>query len=188
MRPGKDRWYTGDFPDEYVLCERDIIVAMTEQGPGLLGSSAIVPEGNLYLHNQRLGLLTDLDESILDRRFTYYLFNTRDVRAQISSSASGTKVRHTSPGRIYRVRVRVPCVESQARIADTLSAYDDLIANSRRRIALLEQAARELYREWFIRLRFPGFESTRIVDGMPCLLYTSPSPRDGLLSRMPSSA
>ena len=140
---------------------------MTEQGPGLLGSSAIVPEGNLYLHNQRLGLLTDLDESILDRRFTYYLFNTRDVRAQISSSASGKKVRHPSPGRIYRVRVRVPCVESQARIADTLSAYDDLIANSRRRIALLEQAARELYREWFIRLRFPGFESTRIVDGMP---------------------
>ena len=140
---------------------------MTEQGPGLLGSSAIVPEGNLYLHNQRLGLVTDLDESVLDRKFTYFLFNTRGVRAQINSSASGTKVRHTSPGRICKVRVRVPCVESQARIADILSAYDDLIENNRRRIALLEQAARELYREWFVRLRFPGHESTRIVDGLP---------------------
>ena len=167
LRPGKDRWYTADFPEEYILDERDIIVAMTEQGPGLLGSSAVVPEGNLYLHNQRLGLLTNLDESILDRKFTYYLFNTRGVRAQINSSASGTKVRHTSPGRIYKVRVRVPCVESQARIADILSAYDELIENNRRRITLLEQAARELYREWFVRLRFPGHEHTRIVDGLP---------------------
>ena len=167
LRTGKDRWYSGYFPEEYILGERDILVAMTEQGPGLLGSSAIVPEGNLYLHNQRLGLVTDLDESVLDRKFTYYLFNTRSVRAQISSSASGTKVRHTSPGRIYKVRVPVPCVESQARIADILSAYDDLIENNRRRIALLEQTARELYREWFVRLRFPGHESARVVDGLP---------------------
>ena len=167
LRTGKDRWYTGHFPEEYILSETDIIVAMTEQGPGLLGSSAIVPEGNRYLHNQRLGLITGLDESVLDRKFTYYLFNTKSVRGQISSSASGTKVRHTSPDRIYRVRVRVPGVESQARIAEVISAYDDLIENNRRRIALLEQAARELYREWFVRLRFPGHENTRIVDGLP---------------------
>ena len=167
LRTGKDRWYTGRFPEEYILSETDIIVAMTEQGPGLLGSSAIVPEGNRYLHNQRLGLVTGLDESVLDRKFTYYLFNTKSVRGQISSSASGTKVRHTSPDRIYRVRVRVPGVESQARIAEVISAYDDLIENNRRRIALLDQAARELYREWFVRLRFPGHGSTRIADGLP---------------------
>ena len=56
---------------------------------------------------------------------------------------------------------------TQTRIADILSAYDDLIENNRRRIALLEQAARELYREWFVRLRFPGHERTTIVDGLP---------------------
>ena len=56
---------------------------------------------------------------------------------------------------------------TQDAIADILSAYDDLIENNRRRIALLEQAARELYREWFVRLRFPGHENTRIVDGLP---------------------
>lgn len=55
----------------------------------------------------------------------------------------------------------------QRRIADILSAYDDLIENNLRRIALLEESARLLYREWFVRLRFPGHEHTRIVDGVP---------------------
>ena len=55
----------------------------------------------------------------------------------------------------------------QETVADILSAYDDLIENNRRRIALLERAARELYREWFVRLRFPGHEHTKIVDGVP---------------------
>ena len=52
-------------------------------------------------------------------------------------------------------------------IADILSAYDDLIENNRRRMALLEEAARQLYREWFVRLRFPGHEHTRITNGVP---------------------
>ena len=60
-----------------------------------------------------------------------------------------------------------PRCRDTTRIADILSAYDDLIENNRRRIALLEQAARELYREWFVRLRFPGHERTTITDGIP---------------------
>jgi type I restriction enzyme, S subunit len=55
----------------------------------------------------------------------------------------------------------------QRRIADILSAYDDLIENNRRRMALLEDAARQLYREWFVRLRFPGHEHTRVTNGVP---------------------
>ena len=167
LRPDKDRAYSGDLPEDYVLKQGDVIVAMTEQGPGLLGSSAIVPEGNRYLHNQRLGLIESLDESVLNKRFLYYLFNAGGVRGQISGSASGTKVRHTSPERIYRVRVRIPHIECQTRIADILSAYDDLIENNRRRMALLEEAARQLYREWFVRLRFPGHEHTRMTNGVP---------------------
>ena len=58
-------------------------------------------------------------------------------------------------------------LQSQKRIADILSAYDDLIENNRRRMALLEEAARQLYREWFVRLRFPGHEHTRITNGVP---------------------
>lgn len=168
LRPGKDRFYTGDIPEDYVLEEGDVIVAMTEQGPGLLGSSALISEGGKYLHNQRLGLIQKLDETILDRRFLYYLFNTAAVRGQISGSATGTKVRHTAPERIYRVKVQIPSdVSEQRQIAETLSSYDDLIENNRRRIQLLEQAARLLYKEWFVHLRFPGHEHTQIIDGVP---------------------
>ena len=64
------------------------------------------------------------------------------------------------------LKVHVPSIDEQRGIAEVLSIYDDLIENNRRRIALLEQAARELYREWFVRRRFPGHESTWIVDGV----------------------
>lgn len=167
IRPEKDRSYDGDIPEAYVLNEDDLIVAMTEQGPGLLGSSAMIPESGRYLHNQRLGLIDQIDTTLLDKKYLYFLFNTHGVRSQINGSASGTKVRHTSPERIYRVSVRVPDVKTQKKIASILSAYDDLIENNQRRIRLLEDSARLLYQEWFVRLRFPGHEHTRIVDGVP---------------------
>lgn len=167
IRPGKDRYYSGDIPEGFILNDGDLIIAMTEQGPGLLGSSAIIPEADKYLHNQRLGLVDFVDTTILDKSFLYYLFHTRNVRGQISGSASGTKVRHTAPERIYNVKVSIPSVSSQQRIASILSAYDDLIENNRRRIKLLEESARLLYREWFVNLRFPGHEHVKIRDGVP---------------------
>jgi type I restriction enzyme, S subunit len=168
LRPDKDRAYSGAIPETYILCESDLIIAMTEQGAGLLGSSALVPQGNRYLHNQRLGLVDKIDPSILDKRFLYLLFNTGTVRGQLSGSATGTKVRHTAPERIYQVEVRVPrSVKEQSTIADAVLAYDNLIENNNRRIKLLEESARLLYQQWFVRLRFPGHEHTRIVDGVP---------------------
>lgn len=163
----KTKYYTGDVPEGYVLEEGDLLVAMTEQAPGLLGSSAWIPEANRFLHNQRLGRIVDVDLARLDKHFLYYLFNTVSVRHQISSTASGTKVRHTAPERIGRVVVHLPPPGVQSRIADILSAYDDLIENNRRRMALLEESARQLYREWFVRLRFPGHEHTPVKNGLP---------------------
>ncbi len=168
LRPGKDRFYIGDILENYILEEDDLIIAMTEQGPGLLGSSALIPESDKYLHNQRLGLVQIKDDTVLDKKFLYYLFNTRTVRGQISGSATGTKVRHTAPERIYRVTETVPSdVLEQKRIANLLSAYDDLIENNRRRIHLLEQTALLLYKEWFVHLRFPRHEHVKIIDGVP---------------------
>ncbi len=68
---------------------------------------------------------------------------------------------------LHEIDIRLPDSDEQRRIADILSAYDDLIENNRRRMALLEEAARMIYQEWFVRLRFPGYESARIVDGVP---------------------
>lgn len=165
-RPGKDRYYSGEFPERYVLERHALIVAMTEQGEGLLGSAALVPYAETYLHNQRIGRVKERRE-LADRRFLYYLFNTDHVRQQIRNSSSGTKVRHTSPERMYSAEVKVPDVESQRKIAAILSAYDDLIANNQRRIALLESMAEEIYREWFVRMRFPDHRKVPRVKGLP---------------------
>ena len=66
-----------------------------------------------------------------------------------------------------RLETGHPVIGYQKQIADVLTAYDDLIENNRRRIQLLEQAARLLYKEWFVHLRFPGHEHTQIIDGVP---------------------
>lgn len=79
---GKERYYTGTYPKEYLCHKGDLIVAMTQQAEGLLGSTALVPENNKYLHNQRIGLIT-CDEKRLNKLFAYYLFMTKSVREQL---------------------------------------------------------------------------------------------------------
>jgi len=166
LRAGKDRFYRGEIPKDYILNKDDMIVAMTEQAEGLLGCPAIIPEDDKYLHNQRLGLV-NIKHNKADKRFLYFILNTSSVRQQIRGSSSGTKIRHTSPERIRRVKVYAPDYEVQKKIAAVLSTYDDLIENNKRRIALLEKMAEEIYREWFVRLRFPGHESVKVVKGVP---------------------
>lgn len=166
LRPGKDRYYVGEIPDRYILPKGSMIVAMTEQAEGLLGSPAMMPESNRFLHNQRLGLVRPFEKKA-DLHFLYHLFNTQLIRQQLRNSSSGAKVRHTSPERIYRSKVTVPDVPTQRKIAAILTAYDDLIEVNKRRIALLEKMAEEIYREWFVRLRFPGYQHTLFVKGVP---------------------
>lgn len=70
-------------------------------------------------------------------------------------------------GLLSGIEMYLPSLEIQRRIADILSAYDDLIENNRKQIKLLEEAAQRLYKEWFVDLRFPGHEHTKIVNGVP---------------------
>ncbi len=163
-RSDKAKWYSGPIPEDYVLNEGDLIIAMTEQAEGLLGSSAIIPRSGFYLHNQRLGLVQIRDRKQADQHFIYYLFNTKPVRQQIRGSASGAKIRHTAPSRIADVKVNVPPLPVQRRIAGILSAYDDLMENSQRRIQILETMARAIYYEWFVSFRFPGYEKCPLVN------------------------
>jgi len=164
LKGDKEKYYIGPFPKDFILKLQDLLVVMTEQAEGLLGSAAFIPENNLYLHNQRLGLITDLKTEKIDKNFLYYLFNSRDVRTQIRASANGTKIRHTSPDRIYQVKIKIPLVKTQQKIAAILSAYDDLIENNTRRIKILEEMAQAIYREWFVHFRFPGHEGVRMVE------------------------
>lgn len=159
----KEKRYGGPIPLDYVLSKGDLLIAMTEQAEGLLGSCAIIPESNLYLHNQRLGLVKIRDSAETCDKWLFYIFNSSSVRQQIRATATGVKVRHTAPSRIGDVMVALPPLPIQRRIAGILSAYDELIDNNQRRIRLLEEMARALFREWFVLFRFPGHEAVPLV-------------------------
>ena len=145
---GKERYYTGTYPKEYLCHKGDLIVAMTQQAEGLLGSTALVPENNKYLHNQRIGLIT-CDEKRLNKLFAYYLFMTKSVREQLERSSSGTKVKHTSPEKIYDVEVEIPDVISQQKIANLLWAIDEKIANNKAINDNLSAMAYDIYMHTF---------------------------------------
>ena len=106
------------------------------------------------------------DPSKADVRFVKYLFDAV-LKMQFRSFTQGAAQDNLSQEKLLSIRFPVPELRVQKRIADTLSTYDDLIENNQRRIALLEEAARLLYREWFVHLRFPGHEHARITDGLP---------------------
>ena len=160
----KEKYYVGPVPSAYMLAKSQVVVAMTEQSRGLLGSSATVPTDNTYLHNQRIGLIQIVDESRLNLRYVYHLLNAPATRAQIQATATGSKVRHTAPERIESIVVSVPSVKNQRRIGTVLDSVETLIENNRRQIEILEETVRLLYREWFMHFRFPGHEEVELTN------------------------
>ncbi len=151
---GKEKYYSDSFPQEYLCSKDDLIVAMTQQADGLLGSTALVPESNLYLHNQRIGLIYH-NEDLVDKLYLYYLFMTSSVRKQIADSASGTKIKHTSPEKIYSVLVSIPNIDVQARNASLLYSIDKKVEINSLICAELEAMAKILYDYWFVQFDFP---------------------------------
>ena len=103
----------------------------------------------------------------LDWNFLAYALQSPQVQGKFKGMGFGATVDHVRVGDAEKLPIPYPPLSIQQRIGSVLSAYDDLIENNRRRIQLLEQAARLLYKEWFVHLRFPGHEHTRIVDGVP---------------------
>jgi len=139
--------------------ENSVIVAMYGNSAGRAAVNRIPLTTNQACCN------LCIDSSKADYRFVYYrLLLDYGVLHQM---AKGAAQNNLNAGQIKTYTIRAPFVAEQEHIADVLSAYDDLIENNRRRMTLLENTAREIYREWFIRLRFPGHEHTRIVDGVP---------------------
>jgi len=166
IRPGKDHYYTGNYPSEFLLEPGDLLVVMTDltQNAPILGSPAFVPSHPRMLHNQRLGLVKVKPGVDLDRRFLYYLLLSDRSRAQLRATATGTTVRHTAPERIYRVSVTVPPRPVQDVIGSILGSIDDLIENNLRRAKVLEEMVQAIYREWFLHFRYPGHQNSRQID------------------------
>ena len=103
----------------------------------------------------------------LDYRYLFYWFLLAGKTGELDQYFTGATIKHMPGQKLKEVVIDKPPLEIQHRIADILSAYDDLIENNQKQIKLLEEAAQRLYKEWFVDLRFPGHENTKIVDGVP---------------------
>ena len=107
------------------------------------------------------------DKKIFDPVFFNYLFKTRQFKKSMTGTAVGANIQNLSQSRLGSCEVNVPDIEIQKEIATILSRYDSLIENYQKQIKLLEEAAQRLYKEWFVDLHFPGYENTKITDGVP---------------------
>lgn len=174
---GKEKYYTGDIPEGYLHCKDDLIVAMTEQAAGLLGSCARVPESGVYLHNQRLGLIRANPEKA-SLEFIYHLFKTKTVREQIRASSSGSKVKHTSPQRIYDVKVPFPSLDEQKKIAKFLDAIEQKIELNNKMNAELEAMAKLIYDYWFVQFDFPDSDGKPYISSGGKMVYNEELKRE----------
>lgn len=136
---------------------------------GTIGQVGIIPPDTRFeryiISNKQLRVRCD--KSKVSPVFIFLWFTTREMRQHIINKNSGSTIPLINLGILRGLPVPLPPIEVQERIAATISAYDDLIENNRRRMALLEESARLLYLEWFVLLHFPGYEHTRITDGVP---------------------
>jgi len=144
----KTKYFVGEIPEDYVLAKDDIVVAMTEQKSGLLGSAAFVPEDRRYLHNQRLGLVMDLNAKRLDKSFLFNVFNHPRLRVEVAKTSTGSKVKHTSPTKLRAVKVGIPpTLSEQEEIASSLSATEQKISVATNKKAQLEKFFRTFLHE-----------------------------------------
>ncbi len=144
---------------EYLYADSKLVVVA--RGVGGTGDVKISPPQS-WITN--LSIVLELDNDTVNQRYLYYKLLREPLKEKLNTGAAQAQITINS---LKSYRIRIHEISAQERIADILSAYDDLIENNRRRIELLERAAREIYREWFVRLRFPGHERAKIVDGMP---------------------
>jgi len=132
---------------------------------GSFGIPVLIKNNTPFVFQRHIAILKPGDD--LDSRFLYYTMLNKDFYHKADAVAIGAAQRTISLTALRNLEISLPPIEVQRKIADVLSAYDDLIENNRRQIKLLEEAAQRLYKEWFIDLRFPGHESTPIINGIP---------------------
>jgi type I restriction enzyme S subunit len=151
--------------EKYRLQINDFLIAMTGQGSvGRVGK--MMNYSSIYFVNQRVAIVRP-NCNLVNPYFLYKIFATNERQLELFKKANGAGQPNISPSQIGDVEFYIPNIKNQHRIATILSRYDSLIENYQKQIRLLEESAQRLYKEWFIDLRFPGHENTKIVDGVP---------------------
>ena len=147
------------YAKQFLYKEPQLIVIA--RGVGGTGDVKISPE-NVWITN--LSLVLELDKEKVDRTYLYYKLKKEPLKKNLNTGAAQAQI---TIGVLENYKVTIPELAIQKRISSNIASYDDLIDTNRRRIKLLEEAARLLFREWFVYLRFPGHEKVKIVDGVP---------------------
>jgi type I restriction enzyme S subunit len=131
---------------------------------GTLGQVGIVPNDyERYIVSQSQMKLK-VNEEKVSALFVYYYFRTEEAVIRIENVAMSSGIPHTNLGILQNFKIPLPSLFIQKRITSILSAYDDLIENNNQRIKLLENMAAEIYKEWFVRFRFPGYKEATFLD------------------------
>lgn len=128
---------------------------------------AIIPPGFHGCLGRRMALIRPNENKVLGKFLFYYFFSDEWRKTIAENTVIGATVDRIPLIRFPNFPVSYPSIEKQFKIVEVLSSYDDLIKNNRKQIKLLEEAAQRLYKEWFVDLRFPGHETTPIVNGIP---------------------
>ncbi|MBD8039460.1 restriction endonuclease subunit S [Phocaeicola sp. Sa1CVN1] len=145
----------------------DVFITRTSETMDELGMSSVAlrdyPNATYNGFTKRLRPITDR----VNPRYIGYYLRTPKFRGQFMAFSSMTTRASLANNDLLNMEVELPPMEIQHRIASILSRYDSLIENYQKQIKLHEEAAQRLYKEWFVDLRFPGHENTKIVDGVP---------------------
>lgn len=132
---------------------------------GSFGIPVLIKEERPFVFQRHIAILRPNER--INSAFLYYTMLSRDFYAKADAAAIGAAQRTVSLTSLRGMEIELPPLKVQEAIASKLSVYDNLIENNQKQIKLLEEAARRLYKEWFVDLRFPGYEDTPIVDGVP---------------------
>ena len=130
------------------------------------GNVALVQENQTVCLGQRTVLIRPNVQKVNPQYLVYYLLSPKP-QYELLGTANGATVAHVNLPAIRNLKIELPEKSVQDKIGTILVTYDDLIENNQKQIKLLEEAAQRLYKEWFVNLRFPGHENTKIVDGVP---------------------
>ncbi len=161
MKDGSQNVFVKDtIPSHFIAKQEDIIYTRTGQVGLVFTKQFGVIHNNCFT-------VTPNDENVLSRKYLYYALKSEAFYTKANNLASGAAQPDLPHGAFNSISIFLPPIDTQKRISDILSAYDNLIENNQNQIKLLEEAAQRLYKEWFVDLCFPGHENTPIVDGVP---------------------
>lgn len=139
----------------------ETMLILVARGVGGTGDVKISPP-NSWITN--LSIILNVNKEKADKKFLFYKLSNEPLKDNLNTGAAQAQI---TIDVFSKYKIYLPPIETQKRISEILSAYDDLIENNLKRIRLLEESARLLYREWFVRLKFPNHEHTPLIDGLP---------------------